>query len=134
MNKTLFYVVLFFSTTSLYGQQFVYKPMNPFFGGETFNYQQMLSSATAQNPFDDFKLPSFETSTIGSFEEQINRQVLNEISNGLFGSNYGNGQLETGVYNLGSMNINIQDYFGGVTIRIIDIKTGEQTNIILPNM
>ena len=108
--------------------------MNPFFGGETFNYQQMMSSASAQNPFDDYDFPSYETSTIGDFEEQINRQILNEISTGLFGSNYGDGRLESGVYTYGSMNINIQDYFGGVTIRIIDIKTGEQTTIVLPNM
>lgn len=134
MKNIFLFLLLLGGVKATSAQQFVYKPINPFFGGETFNYQQLLSSAGAQNQFDDYSFPSFDNSNISNFEDQINRQILNEISNGLFGSNYGDTKLEAGVYNYGSMNINIQDYYGGVTIRVIDIKTGEQTNIILPNM
>ena len=134
MKKITLFLFLILGTSSLYAQQFVYKPINPFFGGETFNYQQLLSSASAQNQFDDYSYPNLNLSNIASFEDQLKRQILNEISSGLFGSNYGDGKMEPGIYTLGSMNINIQDYYGGITIRIIDIKTGEQTNIILPNM
>ena len=109
--------------------------MNPYFGGDTFNYQIMLSSAAAQNPFDDSSYSGYTPqSTIGSFQEQLNRQILNKISNGLFGTDYNQGGMEPGVYNYGSMNISITDYFGGVNIRIIDILTGEQTDLIIPNM
>lgn len=129
---------LFFLISSYaFGQQMVYKPVNPNFGGETFNYQQLMSSASAQNPYDDSssKYPSYSTSNLSSFEDQINRQILNKISNSLFGNDYGvDTNFENGIYNVGSLNVNIQDYYGGVTIRIIDIKTGEQTNITIPNM
>ncbi len=37
-------------------QQLVYKPVNPAFGGDTFNYQWLLSSANAQNQFDEKKI------------------------------------------------------------------------------
>ena len=136
MKKTI--LSLFFLITSFaFGQQMVYKPVNPNFGGDTFNYQQLMSSAAAQNPYDDSstKYPSYSTSSLKSFEDQINRQLLNQISNSLFGNDYGEStNFENGIYNIGSLNVNIQDYYGGITIRIIDIKTGEQTNINIPNM
>ena len=34
------------------GQQLTYEPINPAFGGDTFNYQWLLSSANAQNSFE----------------------------------------------------------------------------------
>lgn len=129
-------IVLFFGFgwINLYAQQLVYKPINPSFGGDTFNYQWLLSSADAQNPYKNNSYPDFKpTTAIGSFEDTLNRQLLNQISRGLFGSDYENAQMEPGVYNLGTMNIKITEYFGGVNIHIIDIKTGEQTNINLPN-
>lgn len=135
MKKKIFAFVFFTIGINCFSQQFTYKPMNPFFGGDTFNYQVMLSSAAAQNPFDDTSFDRYQSqSSIGSFQEQLNRQILNKISNGLFGSDYDQGGMEPGVYNYGSMNISITEYFGGINIRIIDIVTGEQTDLILPNM
>lgn len=115
-------------------QQFVYKPINPAFGGETFNYQMLLSSAAAQNPYDNKDYDYSPTSMIESFSDQLNRQILNKISNGLFGGDYGSTTMEPGIYNYGNMNINISEYFGGINIRIIDIINGDQTDIMLPNM
>ena len=34
-------------------QDLVYKPKNPAFGGDTFNYQWLLSSAESQNKLKD---------------------------------------------------------------------------------
>lgn len=135
MIKKIFVLIFLTIGFNCFSQQFTYKPMNPYFGGDTFNYQIMLSSAAAQNPFDDSSYSGYTPqSTIGSFQEQLNRQILNKISNGLFGTDYNQGGMEPGVYNYGSMNISITDYFGGVNIRIIDILTGEQTDLIIPNM
>ena len=45
------YIYLLFLLIGLncFSQQFSYEPKNPAFGGDTFNYQWMLSSATSQN-------------------------------------------------------------------------------------
>jgi len=134
MKKLFALAGLLLGVTS-YSQQFTYKPMNPYFGGETFNYQVMLSSAAAQNPYDNSSYEGYKAQTaISSFQDQLNRQILNKISNGLFGTDYNQGAMEPGVYNYGSMNISITEYFGGINIRIIDILTGEQTDLIIPNM
>ncbi|HAV55199.1 MAG TPA: curli assembly protein CsgF, partial [Aequorivita sp.] len=47
--KLLFSTVLLFMGTVGFAQQFSYKPLNPAFGGDTFNYNWLLSSATSQN-------------------------------------------------------------------------------------
>ncbi|MGJ1261920.1 curli production assembly/transport component CsgF [Sphingobacterium spiritivorum] len=119
----------------VYAQQFVYKPVNPAFGGDTFNYQWLLSSANAQNQFDDYKQPSYKpASAIGSFTDNLNRQILNKISRDLFGDETGEKPMKPGVYSLGTMNITIAEYYGGLNINIIDINTGEQTVINIPNI
>lgn len=141
MKKSLF-ICLFFTglTASSYAQQFVYRPVNPAFGGDPFNYQWLLSSASVQNKFSkssdyDYKQPS----ALESFSENLNRQILNDISRKLFGldgnggTGDGDGKMKPGVYNMGNLNIKITEYYGGLNINIIDITTGEQTNINIPN-
>lgn len=117
-----------------FSQQMVYQPVNPAFGGSYLNYSWLLSSANAQNQFDNAKNPGLRSnSAIGNFSDNLNRQILSQISRGLFGGELGNTTMQPGVYNLGSMNITIAEYLGGLNISIIDINTGEQTNINVPN-
>lgn len=117
------------------GQQMVYKPINSAFGGDNYNYNWLLSSANAQNQFKaNTGYAGLKPNTaISGFQENLNRQLLNKISNGLFGGSYDDTKMDPGVYNLGSLNVTIAEYFGGLYINIIDILTGEQTNINLPN-
>ena len=52
MKKLILLLPLFFCF-GVSAQQFVYKAINPAFGGDTFNYQWLMSSATSQNQFDE---------------------------------------------------------------------------------
>jgi curli production assembly/transport component CsgF len=49
--KLIFFVVYSISLAGF--AQDLYKPKNPAFGGDTFNYQWMISSAESQNKFKD---------------------------------------------------------------------------------
>jgi curli production assembly/transport component CsgF len=40
-----------FGIQSMGAQDLVYRPRNPAFGGDTFNYQWLLNSAESQNTF-----------------------------------------------------------------------------------
>ena len=115
-------------------QQFVYKPVNPAFGGDTFNYQWLLSSANAQNQFDNDKDKGFnEKSAIASFNEDVNRQILNQLSRNLFGTDFGSSSnLQPGSYTLGNLYINILRSNSCLYVSILDTQTGEQTEIIIP--
>ena len=51
--KLLFCLVILLFSVSGTAQDLVYKPRNPAFGGDTFNYQWMIGSAESQNKFKD---------------------------------------------------------------------------------
>ena len=53
MKKITLFTLFLFATYFSYGQQLTYKPINPAFGGDTFNYQWLLNSANAQNSFKE---------------------------------------------------------------------------------
>ncbi len=130
MKWIIIITVTLFSFVS-FGQQMVYKPVNPNFGGDTFNYQQLLSSANAQNSFKDPSLTS-DSSGLEQFSENLNRQILGQLSRILFSQQLGDG-LTPGTYNFGTLSLEIFDSAEGLVINILDTSTGEETQIIVPN-
>ena len=118
-------------------QGFVYKPKNPAFGGESFNYQWLMSSAEAQNLLTD---PAEEArnnerdSELEEFSEGLNRQFLNRINRVLLDNQISSDEdLQPGVYNFGSLNVEVYDSTDGLVVNVLDIETGEQTQVIIPN-
>ncbi len=131
MKTTLTIIILFFFSYG-FGQQLTYKPINPAFGGDTFNYQWLLSSANAQNSFKDPDAGRQDRSSLDQFAENLNRQLLNQLSRGLFAGQLGQG-LEEGTFTFGTLALEIFETLEGLVINILDISTGEQTQIIIPN-
>ena len=115
-----------------FAQQLVYTPKNPNFGGNTFNYQWLLSSANAQNSFEDPNQVSTRQSELERFQESLNRQILGQLSRTAFSSEFQDG-LQEGTFNIGSLLLEIFETGEGLVINILDTNTGEQTQIIVPN-
>jgi curli production assembly/transport component CsgF len=116
-------------------QQLVYKPVNPAFGGDTFNYQWLLSSANAQNQFDDKKDYNSlldNLNSLDSFSQSLNRQVLSELSRKLFEDQFGEGSIQPGNYLFGTLYLQIITTAQGLLINILDTSTGDQSEIIIP--
>lgn len=116
------------------GQQLTYEPINPAFGGDTFNYQWLLSSANAQNSFEDpgANDGNNQGSELDQFAESLNRQVLSSLSRTLFSSQLGDG-LEEGTFTFGNLTLEIYDSAEGLVVNILDVTTGDETQIIVPN-
>lgn len=131
--KKLLTIILFLTSYICIGQQLSYKPINPAFGGETFNYQWLLSGANAQNSFTD---PSISRangeSSLEAFSETLNRQILSQLSRSLFDTQLGD-ELTEGNFTFGSLALEIYDSSEGLVVNILDTDTGEQTQIIVPN-
>lgn len=134
MKKLLLIVLLSIFPLSVIAQQLVYKPINPAFGGDTFNYQWMLSSASSQNQFDDNLRGTIgrSTNSLDSFTENLNRQILNELSRKLFGDQFGDGDLQPGTYIFGSIYLEVIQTGQGLLINILNTDTGEQSEILIP--
>lgn len=133
MKKNLLILFCFGCLSSVFSQQILYKPMNPFFGGDTFNYQQLLAEATAQNDFKEASSISSTQTDLENFTDGLNRQLLNSISRNLFQQQFGNQDLTVGTFVFGTLVVDVTPSSGGLLINILDSTTGEQTQIIIPN-
>lgn len=132
--KILLFLMVFFGFVGAHAQQFVYKPINPAFGGETFNYQWLLSSASSQNQFNekDGRFNTSDFNSLSSFTESLNRQILSELSRKLFGDQFGDGDLKPGTYIFGSIYLEVLQTGQGLLISILNTDTGEQSQIVIP--
>ncbi len=130
--KTIVIIILFLGTFSSFAQQLVYKPVNPNFGGNTFNYSWLLSSADAQNSFTDPNAVDENTTSLDEFSANLNRQLLGQISRTLLASKLGDG-LQEGSFVFGDLAIEIVESLEGLVINILDTTTGEETQIVVPN-
>ncbi|GAA3585591.1 curli production assembly/transport component CsgF [Snuella lapsa] len=125
---------LFFAVGFAYSQDLVYKPKNPAFGGDTFNYNWLLSSAQSQNSFKDpNQIDVGQKSELERFKENLNNQILSQISRTLFSDQFGESGLAEGTYSFGALVVEIFPSNEGLVVDILDTGTGEQTQIIVPN-
>lgn len=112
------------------GQGFVYHPINPNFGGNTFNYAWLLSSAQAQDRTVDpatAKKTTTTTSTLDAYAQSLQNQLLNRITSSLISKQFGEGSLKEGTYTFGDYQVEIKNGADGVVLRLVDGKGGETT-------
>lgn len=126
-------LLLVLLTSLSYSQELVYKPRNPAFGGDTFNYQWLLSSAESQNLYKEKASTQDNRTEIERFTENLNNQLLNQVSRSLFTQQFGEEGISEGNYVFGSLSVEVYQSTGGLTINILDTTTGEETQVIIPN-
>ena len=114
-------------------QSFVYRPRNPSFGGDTFNYQWMLSSATVQDKTKDKTVKTTATSedALSELTSSLNRQLLSSLSSKLFKDQFGEDGIKEGTYKFGDYVVDVTPGSEGLVVRITDGKGGE-TAITVP--
>ncbi|GAB2534323.1 curli production assembly/transport component CsgF [Rufibacter soli] len=129
-------LLLFLSHTRVLAQDFVYEPKNPAFGGNSFNYQWLQSSAQSQ---DKLKDPTATTpgsaanqDPLKQFQESLNRQILSQLSRQLVTSQFGDDGLAPGKYVIGNYQIDVSEGTGGISVVIVDQGTGNQTTVTIP--
>jgi curli production assembly/transport component CsgF len=136
--KKLFFigalVALFISTKDARAQSLTYQPKNPAFGGNTFNYQWLLSSAQAQDTFKDPAAAKTATgasalkrSPVDEMTESLQRQLMSRITRDLIEKQFGEDGLKEGTFQFGDMQVVISNATDGINIRVTDGKGGEST-------
>ena len=134
MKRILLFIMLG-AGVSCFAQQFSYKPTNPAFGGDTFNYNWLISSATAQNSHTARQDPRAQQSELERFGENLNNQILSQITRALLQQQLaGVGDFnQEGTFTFGTLNVEIFQTAEGLVINILDTSNGEQTQVIVPN-
>lgn len=127
---------LFMISGNTNAQSFVYRPINPSFGGSFYNYSGLLSSAEAQNIYKK-NTPTNTSATrttataLDSFSDNINRQILSKLSSQFLKNQFGEESLKEGTYQYGDLRLDVSNGREGINIRIVDNKGGE-TVITIP--
>ena len=132
---TTLIIVFFFVAGKTYGQDFVYTPKNPAFGGNPYNYSWLMSSAQAQNDItesSDDTYSGYSSDPLEDFTESLNRQILSQLSRQIVSKQFGEDALSSGTYTLGDYQIEIGDQSDGLNITIVDSSTGTQTTVEVP--
>ncbi len=135
MKKLILFVVFVVAgSAATQAQNLTYRPQNPAFGGNTFNYQWLQSSATAQDKFKDPTAKdafstrnnfNTQTNSLDDFSASLSRQLLNRITSQLLDSQFGENALQEGTFQFGDLRVDVSNGSDGVNIRIVDGKGGE---------
>ena len=114
-------------------QQLTYQPTNPAFGGISLNYSWLLSSAQAQNDYTEDTSSRFNRDPLADFQSSLQRQILNQLSRELIFNRFGDLDLtQPGTFNFGDLRVEIVPGIDGISVRIFNTLTGEETTVTIP--
>lgn len=120
--------------SSASAQQLVYQPTNPAFGGFTTNYSWLLQSAQLQNEEEEDSFDRFTRDPLADFESSLQRQILNQLSRELITDRFGSLDLtRPGTFALGDFQVEIVPGLDGVSVRVFNLLTGDETIVSIPN-
>ncbi|PHR14823.1 MAG: curli assembly protein CsgF [Aequorivita sp.] len=134
ISKLFLLAIMLCMGTVGFAQQFTYVPLNPAFGGDTFNYNWLLSSANAQNKLAAPTNERDQLTDLEQFGDNLNKQLLSQISRQLLQQQLGGLNFDQeGTFTYGTLNIEIFQSDEGLVINILDTSNGEETQVIVPN-
>lgn len=117
------------------GQDLVYRPANPAFGGSPANHRWLRSSADTQNPFSGGGgVGSFRDDPLQNFEQRLQRQVLNQLSRKVVRDRFGEDidLTQEGSFDVGEFRLDVTPGPSGINIRVFNNQTGESTTVEIP--
>ncbi len=125
------YVLLIATATTVTANasELRYKPINPSFGGDSFNANHLMSLANAQNDFDP---PEEPDDLLKNFERTITSSLISRISFEISERILGENAQESGQFQLGSTLLSFQTVGNNVEITIFNGINGESTTITVP--
>ena len=129
-------MVMMASGTELAAQSLVYKPINPSFGGDSFNSSHLLSIAEIDRPDPPQDSTAFGLegqSQADAFAQQLESRILSRLSADITDAIFGEGAEPSGVFQFEDLTISFERLLDdSVLIDIADTGTGAVTNITVP--
>lgn len=101
-------------------------------GGDSFNGSYLLSNAQSQSNFSDSRDNAYNRDLLEDFSSSLKRSILNQLSKQLIEDTFGENNMDEGLYEFGTFTVEIFNTAEGVNIRLFDIATGNETEILIP--
>lgn len=122
---------LVFAAAGTQAQDLMYQPINPSFGGDSFNSSHLLGLADVQNEHDDITFEPVDP--IDAFAASIERRILGEVSREISGRIFGEDAQESGEFTVGDTRIEFaRSGADQIEIVLLDIATGAETELTIP--
>ena len=113
-------------------QELVYQPINPSFGGNSFNSSHLLSIANGQNDHSAPAADETGSSQAELFARQLQSRLLSGLAASVTEAIFGENPQESGVVQFGDQRIEFVRGLDSVTLTIFDAAAGTSTEIIIP--
>lgn len=116
-------------------EDLIYQPVNPNFGGNSFNAAPLLNNAQVQNKFEDPRVSARSASREQSFEERVDGLALSSVARAILGNitDPTTGNLVPGIINTGLSTIEVTDDGTNLTVTVTDNATGDSTTFTSPS-
>ena len=126
-------LLLSVGATPALGQDLVYEPTIPAFGGSGVNTNFFFQSANAQNPYGGQRGFGFRDDPLQNFEQQLQRRILDQISRQVIEERFGDIDLtQEGTFDFDQFSVDVRPGPSGISIRVFNKQTGESTTIDIP--
>lgn len=115
-------------------QPFVYQPKNPAFGGSYLNYSWLMQSAEAQKDSETGAASRALRNPMDDFEQNMQRQILSQLSRELVYNRFRDLDLSReGRFDLGDYVVEVIPGLDGLSIRVFDVLSGDESIITIPS-
>lgn len=113
-------------------QELVYQPVNPSFGGDSFNSSHLIAIANAQNDYKDPTASSSSDSQADQFIRQLQSRLLSSLAGEVNEAIFGDNPQQEGTITFGDQVIEFARGLSSVHLTITDLATGSVTEIEIP--
>jgi curli production assembly/transport component CsgF len=113
-------------------QELVYTPVNPSFGGDSFNSAHLLGIANAQNDYKDPRSTTTGNTQVDQFLRQLQSRLLSSLAAQVNDAIFGENPQNSGTITFGDQSITFVRLLDSVSLTITDTTTGAVTEISIP--
>jgi curli production assembly/transport component CsgF len=115
-----------------FAQELVYTPVNPSFGGDSFNSAHLLGIANAQNDYKDPESTTGGNTQVDQFLRQLQSRLLSSLAAQVNEAIFGENPQDSGTITFGDQTITFVRLLDSVALTITDSTTGAVTEISIP--
>jgi len=131
--------LFFISSGVATATELIWVPINPSFGGPSYNASWLMASAQAQNKLVEKPKPYTPPTQdpIADFERRLNSQILYRLSSKIVDEAFGEeGLLPEGIteaqYVVGDFRVDVTTDLSQITVKLTDTATGNTTTLQVP--
>lgn len=133
---TLIFLLLFAGlTNTASGQDIIFKPINPSFGGNSFNSSHLLATAEAQKMKEEKQSASRASqSNSDRFIRLLESRLYSSLATAVSEAIFGDSAKPNGTIRFDDQEVTFVNSGGEIKLTINDFSTGQVTNITVPTL